>query len=461
MATVPSPTPGRGAWGSKLGFILAASGSAIGLGNIWRFPYSAGEGGGGAFVLVYLLFVALIGVPVMLAELSVGRTTQKSPVGAFKALFPDSVWPWVGALGVITGFGILAFYSVIAGWTVAYLGAAFTGGIAGLTDSEASGAYFTQLIGNGWEAAGLAALFLLVTALVVRGGISGGIERATKILMPILLVILVLLAVRAMTLPGAGAGISYLFKPDFGAMTITDVMGALGQALFSLSLGMGAMITYGSYMPKDQDLPSSGIIVAIFDTAIAILAGLIIFPALFAVGGDPSGGPGLVFVVLPTIFESLPAGGLFAIAFYLLLSIAALTSTISLLEVVVSYFVDEKEWSREKATWVVTGACLLLAVPSALSFGASEFLSTAIPLGDGSFLDFQNILWGNFSLSIGALLICLFVGWKWGTKAAAASLEENGDQIPAQALWEFLVKYVCPIAVGAILVYVIVTGNFF
>ena len=346
MATAPSPTPGRGAWGSKLGFILAASGSAIGLGNIWRFPYSAGEGGGGAFVLVYLLFVALIGVPVMLAELSVGRTTQKSPVGAYKALVPGTWWPYVGGLGVLTGFGILAFYSVVAGWTLAYLGSAFTGGIAGLTDGAASEAYFVDLIGNGWEAAALAALFLLITALVVRGGISGGIERATKILMPLLLGILVILAVRSVTLPGAGEGIAYLFKPDFSAMTGSDVMGALGQALFSLSLGMGAMITYGSYMPKDQDLPSSGIIVALFDTGIAILSGLIIFPALFAAGAQPDGGPGLVFIVLPTIFESPPAGGLFAITFYLLLSIAALTSTISLLEVVVSYFVDEKSWGR-------------------------------------------------------------------------------------------------------------------
>lgn len=460
MATVSSPNPGRGAWGSKLGFILAASGSAIGLGNIWRFPYSAGEGGGGAFVLVYLFFVALIGVPVMLAELSVGRATQKSPVGAFKGLFPNSMWPWVGALGVLTGFGILAFYSVVAGWTLAYLWEAVSGGIAGLSDGAASEAFFVDLIGNGPEAAILAGAFLLLTALVVRGGISGGIERATKILMPLLLVILVVLAIRSVTLPGAGAGISYLFKPDFSAMTGSDVMGALGQALFSLSLGMGAMITYGSYMPKDQDLPSSGIIVAIFDTGIAILAGLIMFPALFAAGAEPNAGPGLVFIVLPTIFESLPAGGIFAIAFYLLLAIAALTSTISLLEVVVSYFVDEKEWAREKATWIVTGACLILAIPSALSQGSNEFLSTAMPLG-GTFLDFQNIIWGNFSLSIGAILVCLFVGWKWGTKAAAASLEENGDQIPAQGLWEFLVKYVCPIAVGAVLIYIVVSGNFF
>ena len=461
MATVPSPSSDRGAWGSRLGFILAASGSAIGLGNIWRFPYSAGEGGGGVFVLIYLAFVALIGVPVLLAELSVGRWTERNPVGAFKAIVPGTAWKYVGGLGVLTGFGILAFYSVIAGWTVSYLGAAVTGGLDGLTTADASGAYFTDLIGDGLMAAVLAGVFLLLTALIVRGGISGGIERATTILMPILLVILLILAGRAMTLPGGGEGIAYLFQPDFSEVNVGVVMGALGQALFSLSLGMGAMITYGSYMPKRENLPSAAATVAVFDTGIAILAGLIIFPALFAAGGDPGAGPGLVFVVLPTIFQSLPAGGLFAIAFYLLLSIAALTSTISLLEVVVSYFVDERGWSRERATWTIAGGCLLLAIPSALSFGANDVLSTAIPLGDGSFLDFQNIIWGNYSLSLGALLICLFVGWVWGTEKAITSLEESGHALPASGLFRVLVKFVCPVAVAVILGFIVITGSYF
>ncbi len=412
------------------------------------------------FVVIYLVFVALIGIPVMLAELSIGRATQKSQVGAFKALVPGTWWPWLGALGVLTGFAILAFYTVVAGWTLAYLGSAVTGGLAALTDAEASGAYFNELTGNGWKAVALAGGFLVLTALIVRGGISGGIERATKILMPLLLVILIILAVRSVTLPGASEGISYLFKPDFSKLNGSVIIGALGQALFSLSLGMGAMITYGSYLPRDENLATSGILVAMFDTSIAILAGLIIFPALFAAGADPSAGPGLVFVVLPTIFQSLPAGGLFAIAFYLLLAIAALTSTISLLEVVVSHFVDEKNWTRERATWTTVGACFLLAVPSALSHGANSFFSS-IPGTGLDFLSLQSIIFGNYTLSIGAILICVFVGWTWGTTAAAESLEESGDQIPAQAVWEVLVKYVCPLAVGAVLLYIVLTGNYF
>ncbi|MBO6576517.1 MAG: sodium-dependent transporter [Rhodothermales bacterium] len=443
-----------------MGFIFAAAGSAIGLGNIWRFPYSAGENGGGAFVLIYLFFVAAIGVPVVLSELAIGRQTEKNPVGAFKALVPKSFWPWVGGLGVATGFGILAFYAVIAGWTLSYFWGALTGVYGGTMTAEESGALFTQLIGDPGKAIFLTGAFILLTVLVVRGGVSNGIERATKVLMPLLLVILIILAVRSVTLPGGMEGLAYLFQPDFSKITVNVVMSALGQALFSLSLGMGAMITYGSYFPKDENLPNAAVTVAIFDTGIAILAGLIIFPALFSVGVEPNAGPGLVFVVLPSIFGSLPAGNLFAIAFYALLSIAALTSTISLLEVVVSYFVDEKNWSRNKAAWLLGAVCFVFAIPSALASGASgmftDFLGTGV-----DWLTLNNNIWGNYSLSLGALALCLFVGYKWGVPNALASLEASGHKMPASALFGILVRYVCPVAVGAVLVYVIVTGNYF
>lgn len=459
MAISPS---GRGSWTSRTGFILAAAGSAIGLGNIWRFPYSAGENGGGAFVFIYLAFVALIGIPVMLAELSIGRSTEKNPVGAFKKLFPGTQWKVLGGLGVATGFGILAFYAVIAGWTLAYLFKAITGDIGGAMTAEQSSAFFSNLIGGTVWPILLAGIFLLLTILVVRGGISGGIERATKILMPVLLVILILLAIRSITLNGGMDGVEYLFKPDFSKITGGVVMSALGQALFSLSLGMGAMITYGSYMPKSENLAVAGISVAFFDTFIAVLAGLIIFPAIFSAGVDPAAGPGLVFVVLPTIFNSLPLGQIFAIAFYALLAIAALTSTISLLEVVVSYFVDERGWTREKASWLLGGICFVFAIPSALSQGGVDFLTNFIGEGSGSdFLSIQNVIWGNFSLSIGALLLCLFVGWKWGVGKAIESLEASGDKFMGSGLWAVLVKFVCPVAVGAVLVYIIMTGNFF
>jgi NSS family neurotransmitter:Na+ symporter len=381
-------------------------------------------------------------------------------VGAFKALVPDTWWRYVGVLGVLTGFGILAFYSVIAGWTLGYLYKAVTGVFGTTVTADQSGAIFTQLIGDPMIAILLTAAFLVLTILVVRGGVSSGIERATTILMPLLLVILVVLAVRAITLPGGMEGVSYLFKPDFSKVTTGVVMSALGQALFSLSLGMGAMITYGSYLPKKENMPFAGAAVAFFDTTIAILAGLIIFPALFAAGVDPAAGPGLVFVVLPTIFHALPFGTLFAVAFYALLAIAALTSTISLLEVVVSYFVDDRGWSREKAAWTIGGICFVLAIPSALSQGAVGSLSTF--LGPGlDFLSVQNIIWGNYSLSIGAILICVFAGWKWGIPKVMESLQDSGDKLPMKGLLGFLIKYVCPVAVAIILAFIIITGNYF
>jgi NSS family neurotransmitter:Na+ symporter len=453
-------TAGRGQWSGKLGFIMAAAGSAVGLGNIWRFPYTAGENGGGAFVLVYLAFVALIGVPVVLAELSIGRFAKLNPVGAFEKLAPGTKWKWLGGLGVLTGFGILAFYSVIAGWTLSYLWGALMGHFGGVTTVEESSAVFTALIGGSFIPLVLTAIFIALTVIVVRGGVSEGIERATRVLMPTLLVMLIILAVRAITLEGGMAGVSYLFHFDFSKLSIDVILAALGQALFSLSLGMGAMITYGSYFPDSENLPQAGVIVAFFDTAVAILSGLIIFPAIFSVGVDPNGGPGLVFVILPTIFAQLPAGGLFAVAFYFLLAIAALTSTISLLEVVVSYFVDERGWERKKAALFIGWTCFLLAMPSALSQGAVGFLGDFLGTGY-NFLDLQNIIWGNYSLSIGALGLCLFVGWKWGVPAALQALEVSGDKLHAPALWSILVRFVCPVAVGAILIHIIVSQQYF
>ncbi len=450
----------RGQWSSKLGFVMAAAGSAIGLGNIWRFPYTAGEGGGGAFVLLYLLFVVLIGIPVMLAELSVGRATQRNPVGAFKALVPRSLWPALGGLGVATGFGILAFYSVVAGWTLGYLFKSLTGGLATAVDGASSGVIFGELVASPGPALLYTGLFLLLTILIVRGGVSGGIERASKVLMPLLLVVLILLAIRSITLPNGMDGLVYLFKPDFSKITFRVAMSALGQALFSLSLGMGAMITYGSYFPEKTNLWQSGVIVAFFDTLIAILAGLIIFPALFYQNLDPQGGPGLVFITLPTIFNAMPAGTVFGVAFYFLLAIAALTSTISLLEVVVSYFVDERGWGREKASWLLGIVCFLIAVPSALSQGAVSWLGSGGLFG-WDFLTVNNNVWGNYSLSVGAILICLFVGWKWGITNALASLERGGYALPSSTFWAFLIRYLCPLAILAVLIFIVVTGQYF
>ena len=373
----------RDSFGSSLGFVLAAAGSAIGLGNIWRFPYAAGENGGGAFLFLYLGCVVFFCIPVLFAELAIGRSTQRNPVGAFAKLAPGSGCPLVGGLAALTFFAIMAFYSVIAGWTLSYLWRSITGAFGGAISSEQSAELFGHISGSVPLSIGLSGAFLLLTALVVQGGVSGGIERAAKILMPIFFVLLIGMAIRSVTLEGASRGLEFLFKPDFSKIDLGVFMGALGQALFSLSLGMGAMITYGSYLKRTERLPTAAVAVAFSDTGIALLAGVIIFPALFAAGGDPSGGPGLVFVVLPTIFGQMAGGFVFAVAFYALLTIAALTSTVSLLEVVVSYFVDQREWKRGRATLIVTIGCFLLAIPSAMS---------------GAFLDMQNIIFGNFAL---------------------------------------------------------------
>jgi neurotransmitter:Na+ symporter, NSS family len=445
----------RGAWSGKFGFVLAAAGSAIGLGNIWRFPYMTSEGGGGAFVLIYLGCVLAVGLPVLFTELAIGRATERNPVGAFRKLAPGTPWFAVGGLGVLAGFGILAFYSVIAGWTVGYLWMALTGTFGPDVDAARSAEIFGTYIGSAGPAVLLTALFLALTAWVVRGGVVGGIERAAKILMPILLGVLLILLVRAVTLPGAGAGLNYLLRPDFSEVTPRIFVLALGQALFSMSLGMGAMITYGSYFPKKESLPFAGTAVALSDLGIAFLAGLVIFPALFSAGMDPQGGPGLVFVVLPTVFAQMPLGTLFGILFFACLAIAALTSTISLLEVVVAYFVDEKGWPRKRAATIVASACFLLALPSALSQGANGWLTEI------GWLDIQNIIWGNYALSIGAIGITVFAGWRWGTDRLLEFVELGGNRLPARKGLAFVVRWICPLAIAAVLGFIAVTGEYF
>jgi len=392
---------------------------------------------------------------VLFAELAIGRATERNPVGAFKKLAPGSWWPALGGMGVLAGFGILAFYAVIAGWTVGYLYMALTGTFGPDVDAARSNEIFTGLIGSTGPALFLTAFFLGITAVVVRGGVAAGIERASKILMPVLLGVLFVLLVRAVTLPGGMDGVEYLLRPDLSELTPKVFVTALGQALFSMSLGMGAMITYGSYFPKEESLPFAGTAVALADMGIALLAGLVIFPALFSAGMDPQGGPGLVFVVLPTVFANMPAGGFWAILFFGCLSIAALTSTISLLEVVVAYFVDERGWSRNKAAMTIASACFLLAVPSALSQGANGWLTNF------GWLDVQNIIWGNYGLSIGAILICIFVGYRWGIPKMLEYVELGGNRLPGRSILGFVVKFVCPVAIAVVLGFIIVTREYF
>jgi NSS family neurotransmitter:Na+ symporter len=435
-----------------MGFILAAAGSAVGLGNIWGFPTKVGANGGAAFVVLYLLCVVFICAPIMVAELAIGRRAQKDPVTAFKVIRPRTGWWLTGVLGVLAGVGILSFYSVIAGWTVAYIWFSLTGA-AGTTQAEI-GNFFGTFVANPTYTIGLTLLILVATAGIIIGGVRGGIERATKIMMPALIGLLLLLAARAVTLPGASEGLAYYMRPDTSKLWDVSVLNAaLGQAFFSLSLGMGAMITYGSYLNRREGIISAAIWVVALDTVIALLAGFIIFPAGFSIPGfDPSGGgPGLIFTVLPRLFATLPGGHLFGAAFFVLLTMAALTSTISLLEVPVSHLIDGHGWTRQKAVLVVTAVTALLAVPSALGNGAVAVFGSLPGFGI-DFLSLMNIVWSDFALPIGGLLVALFVGYAWPSDGAIEELRAEGAWVPLPRVWKALVRYVCPVAIFLIIV---------
>ena len=443
----------RGAWGSRIGFILAAAGSAVGLGNIWGFPTQVGQGGGAAFVVLYLACVFLICAPIMIAEIAIGRRAQKDPVSAFRVIRPGTLWWLTGLLGVMAGVGILSFYSVIAGWTIAYIWYTGTGAVTG--SQQQIGTFFSDFVGNAPLNFALTFTILVVTAGVIVGGVRSGIERVTKVLMPLLLGLLLILAGRAITLPGAGAGLSYYMRPDFSRIwDITILNAALGQAFFSLSLGMGAMITYGSYLTRKEHIAVSAMWVVLLDTSVALLAGFIIFPAGFSIPGfDPSsGGPGLIFTVLPRLFATLPGGHLFGAAFFVLLLMAALTSTISLLEVPVAHLIDAYGWTRRNAVIMLTGLTALLAIPSALSNGASPFLS-ALPVVGMSFLNLMATVWNQFALPIGGFLIAIFVGYVWRVDRALDELRADGAPFPLAGLWGALIRYVCPVAILLIIVF--------
>jgi len=436
----------RGIWGSKIGFILAAAGSAIGLGNIWRFPYVVGENGGAAFVLIYIILVYTIGFPVMIAELTIGRNTRKNPIGAFEKLAPGTLWKYVGALGVITGIFILSFYGVIAGWVFGYIFKTMSGSFTGLASPAEAQQIFEEFCGNPLISVGFLLIFICITSFVIYKGVKSGIERWAKILMPALLILLILLIIRSITLPGASEGLKYYLVPDFSKINYKTVLQALGQAFFSLSLGMGTMITYGSYISKKDNLATSAFYVCTFDTFIAIIAGFIFIPALFAMNMSPNQGPTLIFQVLPSILDKIPGGQLFGTGLFLLISIAALTSTISLLEVPVSYVVDEKNWSRKKAVLIMGSAAFLFGIPSALSAGAINILSV-IPLIKKSFLDLMSIIFGDFSLSIGSFFIATFLAWKWGTKNALNEIEQEKVTFKIKGAWTVFIKFICPVAI--------------
>lgn len=435
----------RDQWGSRFGFIMAAAGSAVGLGNIWRFPYITGKYGGAAFVAVYLAVVLVIGMSVMIAELVIGRNGESDAVGSFRKL-GGGAWPLVGWMGFFCGFVILSYYAVIAGWALAYIFKSF-GGLMASAAAGKAGDVFGAFVSNPVQAISYHLVVMAIVSGIVYKGISGGIEKSCKVLMPALFVLLLILIVRSVTLPGAGAGLEFYMKPDFSKLTSEAILAAVGQGFFSLSLGMGCMITYGSYLRKDDYLPTTARTVVLLDTSVAILAGFVIFPAVFAFGIEPSAGPGLTFVTLPAVFAQMPMGAIFSFAFFLLLFIAALTSAISLLEVVVTYAIDQLKWKRAKAAIVMGTAIALLGIPSALSVGGH------IPqIAGKDFLDVADFLTNNIIMPLGGIFISLFVGWVW-TDGAKAELTDNGKLVfPMYTVWLWICRVVAPVCITIIFI---------
>lgn len=436
----------REQWGSRLGFVLAAAGSAVGLGNIWKFPYMTGENGGAAFLIIYLALVFTIGLSVMLAEFAIGRAAQRDPVGAF-AILRGKMWPLVGGIGIIAGFIILSFYSVVAGWTIAYVVKMASGALVG--DAEALGGMFGSFISDPVEPLLYHALFMAICVAVVLGGVHGGIERASKILMPMLFVLLIVLIGRSVTLEGAEKGLEFFFNPDFSKVNADMLNGALSQAFFSLSIGMGAMITYGSYLNKKENLGKSALWVSFLDSGVAILAGLLILPAVFAFGFDPQAGPGLTFITLPAVFSQMAGGTFFGILFFVLLAVAALTSAVSLLQPIIAYFADEKGWNPKTAAVVFGGIIFLLGIPSSLSLGIWSDIHI---IGEKGFLDSMDYIASNILLPVGGILISVFVGWVVADKMKAEVTNEGSIPMPLMAVWLFICRFVAPIAVAWILI---------
>ncbi|HOO71335.1 MAG TPA: sodium-dependent transporter [Spirochaetota bacterium] len=440
----------REQWGSKVGFVLAAAGSAIGLGNIWKFPYVTGENGGAAFVLIYLISVVLLGLPIMIAELVIGRHTEKDPVGAFKAMLGGTGWVIIGYMGVLSGFFILSFYSVIGGWTLGYIVNSITGLTSSLKDVGTAKVAFNEFTHDTVMVVLYHFLFIAACVFIVIRGIKNGIEKWSKVLMPLLFIIIIVLIVRGLSMDGAIDGVAFFLKPDFSKINTDSVLSALGQSFFSLSLGMGAIITYGSYLSREDKILHSAIYIVILDTVIAIMAGLAIFPAVFAMGLNPNSGPGLIYHVIPAVFANMAYGGVFATLFFMLLFIAALTSGISLLEVVVAYITDEKGWSRKKAVLIFGTVIFLLGVPSALSFNVMENITVFV---GNNFFDFMDKLTSNFMLPIGGFFIAIALGWKYGLDKTMHELDPDTRIISLKELWAFTIKFVSPILVLLVFIF--------
>ena len=433
----------RGSFGSRFGVIAAVSGSVIGLGNIWRFPYVAGENGGAAFILIYIACSFLISIPLMLSEFSLGRSSKRNTKRAFQKLAPGTRWNYVGYMGIFCAFILLSFYCVIAGWALEFIKESVLNEFAGKSAAQIS-ENFNGFIASGWRPGVWMGVFLLSTAFIVWSGIEKGIERYTKIFMPVFIVLLAALAINSLTLPGAREGIGFLLRPDFSKITGATILKAMGQSFFSMSLGLGCMITYGSYIRKGENLPKVASMVALSDMSVAILSGIAIFPAVFSFGISPTSGPELVFLTLPNIFAQMPGGYWIAIVFFVLLFLAAITSSISMFEVIAAYLTEELRMSRPKA---VVGVLVTILVTGSLC-ALSQRPGSSLHIGSMNLFDLCDYLSSNVLMPLGGLLIVIFTGWVFSPEKLRNELTNN----LTVNLWcypaiRLLIRFVVPVVI--------------
>lgn len=439
----------RGSFGSKIGIILATAGSAVGLGNVWRFPYMTGENGGAAFILVYIVFIFLLGIPGMVNEFIIGRHSASNAARAYHKMSRGRPWRGVGLLGILCSTIILGFYSVVAGWCLQYLYASIAGQLSG--DADYVRSYFQEFSSSLLRPILWSVGFVLLTHLVIIRGVKKGIERISKLLMPTLFVLLIILVISSCMLPGAMAGVEFLFKPDFSKITSDVILAALGQSFFSLSLGTACLCTYASYFGRETNLLKSAVQISIIDTIIAILAGLMIFPAAFSVGVSPDSGPSLVFITLPNVFQqafaSMPiVGYVISILFYALLAVAALTSTISMHEIGTAYFHEELKRPRAQAAWIVTVGACVIGMLSSMSCGACNLRLLGMSL-----MDFFDCITAQYMMPIGALLTSLYIGW--GARTAVVNREFTNCGTVYRRLFPvylFIVRFICPILIAIV-----------
>jgi len=438
----------HGHWSSRMAFILAVTGSAVGLGNIWKFPYIAGQNGGGAFVLVYLVCVIVIGMPVMMSEILIGRRGRRNPIATMELLGKEegssANWRWVGGMGVLAGILILSYYSVIAGWTLGYVVKSVSGVFVGASP-EAVTAEFSSFVGD-WRIIGLChTLFMALSIFVVARGVERGLEQAVKFMVPALLFLMLVLLAYSINSGYFGEGVAFMFTPDWSKLTWGSVLAALGQAFFTLSIGMGAIMAYGAYLPEETSITGASVAVVTADTSIAILAGLAIFPLVFANGLDPADGPGLVFQTLPLAFGQMAGGVFFSTIFFVLLSFAAWTSAIGLMEPAVAWVVEHFSKSRGQATVLVGGLIWLIGFGSVLSFNVLSDMTFLA----GTLFDNVDYLTSNIMLPLGGLLITVFAGWVMCRNSTADELGSSGNLYKA---WRLLARFVAPIGILFVLI---------